>query len=253
MDLGLKGKVALVTGAGSQIGFGKAIALTLAREGCDVICNDIDLEGAEQTAAEVKALGRKAIAVKTDVTKSAEVNEMVKTALKQFGRIDILVNNAGHAFARGPFAEQKEEDWDKDINLNLKAGMICAKAVLSNMLERKSGKIINISSIGAVKGMYHAAVYNAAKAGIVSFTKSLAVGVAALGINVNSVAPGLGLTGFGGGAHPPGFLESAKERIPLKRTTIPQDIANVVTFLASDVASDVVGQNIGVDGGESII
>ena len=110
MDLGLKDRVALVTGAGSPIGFGKATALTLAKEGCDIIANDINGEEAEQTAAEVRALGRRAIAIKADVTRSAEVNEMVKKGLAEFGKIDILVNNAGHAFASGPFAEQDEAD-----------------------------------------------------------------------------------------------------------------------------------------------
>jgi 3-oxoacyl-[acyl-carrier protein] reductase len=253
MDLGLKGKVALVTGAGSQIGFGKAIAMTLASEGCDIIVGDIDLEGAKQTAAEVKALGRQAMAVKADVTSSAEVNDMVKTALAEFGKIDILVNNAGAITAMKPFDEKTEAEWDRDMNLNFRGALNCSKAVLGQMVSRQSGKIINISSIGAQKGIPHAIIYNAAKAAVVSFTKSLGVGVAASGINVNSVAPGLGLTGFGGGSQPPGFLESAKERIPLKRTTTPQDIANVVTFLASDVSSDIVGQNIGVDGGESVL
>jgi len=252
MDLGLKGKIALVTGAGSQKGYGKAIALTLAREGCDVVVADIDLAGAKQTAAEIEALGHKSLALKADITSSAELNDMVRAALAKFKRLDILVNNAGAITPPKPFADKTEAEYTRDIDLNLKGTLNCTKAVLNNMLANKSGKIINISSIGYKKGMGHAAAYNAAKAGVVGFTQALAVGVASSGINVNSVAPGLGLTNFGGGAPPPDMLKEALARIPVRRTTQPQDIANAVAFLASDVASDIVGQTLSVDGGESV-
>ena len=120
MDYGLQGKIALVTGTASQVGMGKAICLTLAKEGCDIVSADIDLEGAKQTAAAVKALGRKAIALKVDVAKSSEVEEMVKAALKEFGKIDILVNTAGLIAVIGvPFMESKQEMWEKDIAVNL--------------------------------------------------------------------------------------------------------------------------------------
>jgi NAD(P)-dependent dehydrogenase (short-subunit alcohol dehydrogenase family) len=250
MDFGLKDKVALVTGAGSQIGFGKAIALTLAKEGCDIIANDIDLEGVQKTAAEVEALGRKAMAAKADVTSSAEVNEMVKAALEKFGRIDILVANAGHAFARGLFAEQDEADWDKDINLNLKGVMICAKAVLPNMLERGSGKIIATSSGAAKRGGPGVEAYGASKSAVGGFTKSLAISVAAQGINVNCIAPAIAVTNFVGGKMSPG-IERMIEEIPQKRATVPQDVANLVAFLASDVSSHITGQMISVDGGST--
>ncbi len=253
MDLGLTNKVALVTGAGSQKGYGKGIALTLAKEGCHVIVADIDLQGAQQTAAEIQALGRQALAVKANIAQNAEVREMVKTALAKFSKIDILVNNAGAITTPKNLVEKTEEEWNRDIDLNLKGTINCTTAVLSNMVSHKSGKIVNISSIGAKKGVAHAAVYNAAKAGIVGFTQSLAVELAPLGINVNSVAPGMGLTNFGGGAPPPDMLKNALARIPNRRTTTPQDIANMVAYLASDISSDIVGQTIGVDGGESII
>ena len=253
MDLNLKDKVALVTGAGSPKGFGKAIALTLAREGCDVIVADLDLEGAKQTEAEIKSLKRDAITIKVDVTNNTEVREMVNNALSHFGRIDILVNNAGGITPLKTFDKKQESDWDKDINLNLKAVMYCSKAVIDHMISRKSGKIINISSIGAKKGMPHTTSYGAAKAGVIGFSQVLASEMAPLGINVNCIAPGLGLTNFGGGPPPPEIVEAAIARIPARRTTEPQDIANAVAFLASDVSSDIVGQNISVDGGESII
>src|SRR4030042_535951 len=121
MYLGLKGKVALVTGAGSQTGFGKGIALTLAKEGCDIIVIDKDGEGAKKTAAEIEALGRQSMALQADVTKSTEVNKAVKTALGKFGKIDILVNNAGASTPPKSFVEKTEEEWEPDINLNLKA------------------------------------------------------------------------------------------------------------------------------------
>lgn len=256
MDLGLKGKVALVTGAGSPIGFGKAIALTLAKEGCDIICNDINLEDAKQTAGEVEALERRALAVKADVTKSAEVNDMVKTALEKFGKIDILVNNAGATPPHVPFVQQEEADWDKCINVNLKSQFICAKAVLPNMLERKSGKIVNISSGGAKICPPLGESYVAAKAGVIAFTKSLAVEVIPSGINVNSIAPGWAQTNLGKEYAPPPEAKEAMIKnllaiTPIGRATLPQDIADMVAFLASDAASDVVGQTIGVDGGSA--
>src|SRR5512136_3090779 len=164
MDLGLNGKVALVTGAGSQKGFGKTTALTLAREGCDIIAADINLEGAKQTASEVEALGRKALAVKADISKIDEVNEMVKAASAKFGRIDILVNNAGGIFNLKLFHEKTEAEIDNDINLNYRGALNCVRAVMGQMMARKSGKIVNIASIGAGKGMAHTVVYNSAKA-----------------------------------------------------------------------------------------
>lgn len=253
MDLGLQGKVALVTGAGSQIGMGKAIAMTLAKEGCDIIAGDIDFEGAKKTAAEVKALGRKAVAFKVDVTSSKEVNEMVESALTQFGKINILVNNAGASSHPKPFIEKTEKEWDADININLKGVLICTKAVLGHMISSKGGKIINISSIGARTGGSLGAVYNSAKAGVICFTKSIAAGVGASGINVNVITPGLVLTNFGTSFLPPGTAEKVKANVPLRRLTTTQDVANLVTFLASDAASDITGQAIGVDGGECMI
>jgi 3-oxoacyl-[acyl-carrier protein] reductase len=253
MDLGLQDKVALVTGAGSQKGFGKGIALALAREGCNVIVADIDLSGAEQTATEIQALGRQALAYKVNITKTDEVNAMVKQALAKFGRIDILVNNAGALAGPQLFADKTEEEYLRDINLNLIGPINCTKAVVGSMIANKYGKIINVASIGAKKGTAHAAPYNAAKAGVAGFSYSIAIELAPLGINVNAIAPGLGLTNFGGGAPPPDLLKAALAKIPTRRTTTPQDIGNAVAFLASDASSDIVGQLLSVDGGESII
>jgi NAD(P)-dependent dehydrogenase (short-subunit alcohol dehydrogenase family) len=251
MNLGLTGKVALVTGAGSQIGFGKGIAIGLAKEGCDVAVADIDLKGAEQTAAIIQNLGKKALAVKVDVTDADQVHEMVKTILARFGKIDVLVNNAGSASPSKPFWEKSEADWDWDINVNLKGTMNCTKAVIVQMVEKKSGKIINISSVAARIGAPYSSSYTAAKAGIMGLTKSLALEVSHLGINVNGIAPGLGLTNFVKN-DPPELIDSLTERTPTRRTTTPEDIANIVAFLASDVSGNIVGQTFSVDGGLSM-
>jgi NAD(P)-dependent dehydrogenase (short-subunit alcohol dehydrogenase family) len=252
MDLGLKDKVALVTGAGSQKGFGKAVALTLAKEGCDIIVVDIDLEGVKKTAAEIQALGRKVAAFKMDVTNGTEVQEVTKAALSQFGKIDILAAIAGATTLPKFFIDKSEAEWDRDINLNLKGVLNCTKAVLPQMLSRKSGKIITVASINIRKGFPTTSTYAAAKCGVVGFTQVLANETASSGINVNCIAPGFGLTNFIVGGTPPGGFESIINHIPNKRSTTPQDIANTVAFLASDVSSDIVGQTIGVDGGESI-
>jgi len=249
MDLGLKGKVALVTGAGRQIGFGKGIALALAKEGCDIIVGDIDLKGAEQTAAEVKALGRKSIALKADVTSSAEVNDMVKAALAQFGRIDILVNNAGVGTPPKPFVESTEAEWDLGININLSAVMNCTKAVLPHMISRKSGKIVSMSSVAGLAGTPTGTIYGAAKAGVVNFTAGLALEVAESGINVNCIAPGLGATGFHpASGFPPAYIENVKKMAAAGKTTTPEEIGNTVAFLVSDVSKRIVGQCLRVSG-----
>ena len=250
MNLGLEGKVALVTGAGSPVGFGRGIALTLAGYGCDIIANDIDLEGAQKTAAEVEALGRKAMAIKADVTKVAEVKDMVKAALGKFGRIDILVNNAGRTTTPTPFVETPEENWEIVINLNIYGVFHCTKAVLPQMLERKSGKIINIASGAGIGGMPRCVHYGASKAAVIAFTKGLSKEVISSGINVNAIAPGIGNTHFlSTGNFPPGEKERALKTVPTGKPTTPEDVGNMVAYLASDIANQIVGQTYLVDGG----
>jgi NAD(P)-dependent dehydrogenase (short-subunit alcohol dehydrogenase family) len=257
MDLNLTGKVALITGAGSQIGFGHATAVTMAKEGCDIVVNDINLDGAEKTAAEIRALGRRAIAVKSDVGNSSQVKEMVRVAMAEFGRIDILVNNAGAGGAGGPIHLTREEDWEATISLLFKGVMNCTKVVLPQMLERKYGKIVNIASGLGRTGSPNNSVYASCKGAVITFTKSVAAEVADKGINVNCVCPGLSTTNFlrgpDGRIRSQEMVESVRQSLPLKRLTEPQDIANMVTFLVSDVTSDVVGQTISVNGGNSMI
>jgi NAD(P)-dependent dehydrogenase (short-subunit alcohol dehydrogenase family) len=253
MDLRLKGKTAIVTGAGGQLGFGRAIALRLAEEGCDlVITYNKNADGAKTVEDEIKAYGRNVIAVKTDVRIAKEVNYMVETALNKFGKIDILVNNAGGpANLPMPFIETRESYWDMDIDLNLKGTLLCSKAVLQQMINRKQGKIINISSMAARTGGYMVSVYESAKAGVIAFTKGLALEVAQFGINVNCIAPGFGLTELGRNVSEE-TLKNMMKTIPLKKTTTPEDISNAVAFFASDISADITGQTLAVDGGTTM-
>ena len=251
MDYGLKGKVAVVTGTASQVGMGNTICLTLAKEGCDIVSADMDLEGANKTAAAVKALGRKAIAVKVDVTKYAEVEEMAKAALKEFGKIDILVNTAGlNAGMGSSFLQQKQEVWEKDMAVNVYGTMNCAKAVVPSMIEHKYGKIINFSSIVA-KMAGGPSSYSAAKAAVLSVTRGLANQYAASNINVNAIAPGMVQTKFFAaiGERADKMFEKMAEMAPLKRNQTTEDIANAVAFLASDVSRNITGQCLQVDSG----
>jgi len=251
MDYGLKGKVALVTGTASQVGIGKAVCLTLAKEGCDIISTDINLAGAKQTADAVKALGRKAIALKADVTKSFEIDEMVKAALKEFGRIDILVNNAGgNTKLLEPFLESKQETWENDMALNLYSAMNCVKAVIPGMVERKYGKIINFSSIVAKLGVAIGS-YSASKAAVSAFTRGVATQYGPSGINCNAIAPGIVKTNFyaGIGGIADQIFNEMAGMAPLKRNQTVEDIADAVAFLASDVSKSITGQCLHVDSG----
>lgn len=253
MDLKLEGKVALVTGAGSQVGFGKGIALALAQYGCNVIVNDVDKAGAEKTAAEIAALGRQSLAIKADVTSVAEVKEMVATALKKFGRIDILVNNAGRTTPPMPFVNTPEKNWEIVFNLNVFGVFHCTKAVLPQMIERKYGKIINISSGAGFSGSPRFIHYGASKAAVMAFTHGLAREVIGSGINVNSVAPGVGDTNFlVTGGFPEGELNRAVATVPTGKSTTPQEVGDMVAYLASDVSRNVVGQVFAIDGGHSM-
>ncbi len=232
MDLKLTDKVALVTGTGSQIGYGKAIALNLAREGCHIISADIDLEGAEKTAEEVEALGRKALAVKVDVRNRHEVDDMVRKSLDKFGRIDILINNAGVSSKWKPFVEMSKGDWDYDIGVNLYGQMNVAQAVLPHMISRKSGRIINTSGGQGISGI---SLYGAAKGAVVQWTRALARELAPHGIIVSVYSPGLGATGLT--ADDPRDMESMARNSLQGRLCTPEDVGNLVAFLASELSN----------------
>ncbi len=240
----LKGKVAIVTAAAQ--GIGRGIALRLAKEGADLVVCDIDMELLNKVVGEIKALGVKAVGTKTDVTKSAEVNQMVKTALDTFGKIDILVNNAGGSARERAslFKDSSEEVWHSVIGRNLFGTMNCCRAVINHMIERRSGKIVNMSSGAAAGGSGGLIDYSAAKAGIVAFTKVLAREVADYGINVNVITPGsvgtraLYDTKVGGVR----LIDRPLPKTGLRARGEPEVAANVVAFLVSDEASYVSGQ-----------
>jgi 3-oxoacyl-[acyl-carrier protein] reductase len=243
--LKLAGRVALVTGAAQ--GIGKAVALLLARNGADMVVSDINLEKAEETAKEVQTLGRKALAIKVDVAKLADVEKMVEAILAQFGKVDILVNNAGIARDK-LILRMTEEDWDAVLNINLKGTFNCTKTVVRHMSKQKSGKIVNIASVVGEMGNAGQGNYAASKAGVIGFTKTIAREFAQRGINVNAIAPGYIETPMTD-ALPDKAKEELKRLIPMDRLGKPEDVAEAVLFLVSEASSYITGQVLNVNGG----
>jgi 3-oxoacyl-[acyl-carrier protein] reductase len=243
--LKLAGKVALVTG-GAQ-GIGKAVALLLARNGADIVVSDINLEKAQETAKEVQALGRKALATKVDVAAFGDVEKMVEAILTQFGKVDILVNNAGIARDK-LILRMTEEDWDAVLNINLKGTFNCTKAVVRHMSKQKSGKIVNIASVVGEMGNAGQGNYAASKAGVIGFTKTIAREFAERGINVNAIAPGYIETPMTD-ALPDKVKEELKRLIPMDRLGKAEDVAEAVLFLVSESANYITGQVLNVNGG----
>ena len=241
----LKGKVALVTG-GAQ-GIGKAVALMLARHGADVVVADVNLEKAAETAKEVEATGRGAMAVNVDVTRLSDVENMVESAIGRFGRIDILINNAGIARDK-LILRMTEEDWDAVLDVNLKGTFNCTKAVIKHMSKQRSGKIVNIASVVGEMGNAGQANYSASKAGVIGLTKTIAREFAQRGINVNAIAPGYIQTPMTD-VLPDKAKEELKRMIPMERLGQPEDVAYAVLFLVSEGSSYVTGQVLNVNGG----
>ena len=246
--MNIKGWVAIVTGGAS--GIGRQTALRLAREGAKVALVDKNIEGANKVAEEIKALGGETLALETDITNLDEAHKMAKAVLDKFGQVDILANIAGGAFPSkmGSFAQSNREIWDLNINLNLFGTFNCTHAIINHMIERKKGKIVNIASVAGIVGQATTADYAAAKGGIIAFTKSMAKELAPYGINVNCVSPAI--TGTERvRSMPKDFLQKQIDTIHLHRFGEPEEIANVVVFLASDEASFVTGANYVADGG----
>ena len=241
----LTGKVALVTGGGR--GIGRAIVLELAGQGADVVVSDIDPVIAEQTAAEVRNLGVRSLALKADVSKADDVEAMVRKSIEAMGKIDILVNNAG--ITRDTLLMRMEEkDWDLVLAINLKGAFLCTKAVSRPMMKQRSGKIVNIASVVGLTGNAGQSNYAASKAGLIGFTKSVAKELASRNIQANAVAPGFIETEMT--AHLPQEARDAfLVQIPAKRPGTAQDVARVVAFLSSPASDYVTGQVIPVDGG----
>ena len=252
----LEGHVAIVTGAGR--GIGRATALELARLGADVVVAELDRASAERTAGEVKALGRRALAMVTDVTKLADLHSMAERTRAELGRIDVLVNNAG-IYRAAATLDITEEHWDAVLTINAKAVFFASQAVLPAMIAQKRGAIVSVASMAGRIGSRTNLPYNVSKAGVISLTKSLALAHGADGIRVNCVCPGfvetdmwtkvsreqgalLGLTAEE-------FTRQRAAQVPLGRMERPEDVAAVIGFLASPRAGYMTGQALSVDGG----
>ena len=271
----LKGKTAIITGSGRKGGIGEAIAKRLAKEGCNVVISDLGVTSGKNFSKdhigtttemksivkEIKAKKGNAIAVPCDVRKEAQVKNLVATAKKKFGSVDIMVNNAGVGYIMEPFTEFKERSWDAVLDVNLKGAFLCSKhAAIAMMDQGKGGCIINIASQAAKSGFPFAAAYTASKHGMVGLTRSNAVELGTHKIRVNAVCPNHITTGLGHwqnkffsekmGLDYDTYLQGIKDRNPLGRTGMIEDIAKAVAFLCSNEASYITGEAMNVSGGE---
>jgi 3-oxoacyl-[acyl-carrier protein] reductase len=242
----LKGRVALVTG-GSR-GLGRADALALAEAGADVVIADIVMEGAEKTSQEIRAMGRRSLAIKMDVTRKDEVKEGVARIKKELGSIDILVNSAATLDHLGQLLEQKDELWERDLRVNLTGTFNCSRAVWPYMQEKKWGRIINMASVAGTLGGFGQASYSTTKAGIIGLTKTLALEGARYGINCNVVCPGI-INSESFQLIPPEMRERLAKRTAFRKPGEPEDVANAVVFLTSDQAKYITGIVLNVSGG----
>ena len=269
IEIDLGGRVALVTG-GSR-GLGRADALTLARAGADVVIADILVESddsgeadrygplaqaaraqglvhTEETAREIEEMGQRALALKCDVTDPDQVGAVVERALSELGSVDILVNNAGTLDHIGQLGDQVPELWERDLRVNLTGAFNCCRAVWPHMTKRGWGRIVNMASVAGTLGGFGQASYSTTKAGLLGLTKSLALEGARHGITVNAIVPGIiGTEAFHFGNT--AMNERMVKRTAMRRAGEPQDIANAITFLSSDLASYVTGVGLNVSGG----
>jgi len=241
----LEGKVALVTGGAR--GIGRAIALLFAKEGADIAVADVNLQQAENTAKEIGSFGRQAIALQVDITDYGKVEEAVNKILDKLGKVDILVNNAGIT-KDNLLLRMSEAEWDAVLDVNLKGTFNCIKAVSRPMIKQRSGKIINIASIIGIIGNPGQANYSASKAGIIALTKTAAKELASRNINVNAVAPGFIQTEMTAKL-PEEIKQKMLAAIPMGKLGVPEDVAAVCLFLASEESGYITGQTIVIDGG----
>lgn len=245
----LRGKVALVTGASS--GIGRATALTLARNGAAIVVNyHRNARGAAETVAEIQAMRRNAVAVRADVSQRVDVLRMVGETLDNFGSIDILVNNAGSIVKLAAIEDCTDEVWDTVLAVNLKSVFLCTQAVIPYLKEQGRGRIINISSLAAQNGGRGGSLpYAAAKAAVNTLTKGLASELGEYQVTVNAIAPGIILTPFHDQFSRPDRLQDVINATPLRRAGAPEEVAELVAYLASDEAGFITGEIFGIDGG----
>jgi NAD(P)-dependent dehydrogenase (short-subunit alcohol dehydrogenase family) len=246
----LEGKIAIITGAGK--GMGRTHSLKLAGAGAKVVVSDISLPDCQLVADEIKGQGGEALALKCDVSKKTEVDNLISETLKAFGKIDILVNNAG-IYPFQPFLEMPEQNFQKVIDINLKGYFLMAQACAKEMAKQKYGAIVNIASIAmgqvgvGFAGLTH---YCASKGGIVAMSEAMALELAPLGIRVNCIAPGaIDTPGASTTKMDPKAMEAMLAPIPMKRQGRPEEVSNAVLFLASDESSYMTGSVVVVDGG----
>jgi len=238
----VRGKAGIVTGGSS--GIGRAIALEFARNGCNVVIADINTNGAKQVISECRSFGVKAISIKADVSRIADVKRLFTRTVNELSRVDFLINNAGIVHASG-FEDTDEKTWDKMMRVNLKGTFLCCKEASKVMKKQSFGKIVNIGSIsGKVGGIHSGPAYSASKAGVICFTKSLAKALSPYSVNVNCIAPGLVDTPM-----TMDYPLDMIEMIPLKRKGTPEEIAYLALFLVSQAAAYITGETININGG----
>jgi 2-hydroxycyclohexanecarboxyl-CoA dehydrogenase len=246
----LAGQGAVVTGAGQ--GIGRATALLLAQRGANVCVVDLNAGTAEETAAQIRDLGRQAVVCQTDVTDSAQVRAMVQRAIEALGQVHIFVNNVGWT-RYTKFLEEDEAYWDRVLAINLKSQILCCHAILPHMIERQYGRIVNVSSDAGRLGVVNETVYSAAKAGVIGLTKALAREFARYNVLVNCIAPGSADTPLLHEMFTPEQIAERTKVVPLRRPAQPEEVAEGIVFMASPAARYITGQVLSVSGGVSMI